>query len=404
MNKTQQAAMARFRAKFEKDYGEGSLQRGDAFTPYEVISTGSLTLDYKLGVGGLVEGRLVEYWGPDGVGKTTLANMAIREAQRKHPDQFAFVVNAEHKYDKPWAAQQGVDLSRLMVFPPNDAEDVADALKDAIRSGLYSIAVVDSIGGMIPKAELEKDAEESAMGKYAGIVTRMVKVAATEARKTNVVVLMLNQVRANLSYGADTMTGGGFALKHSTTMKVKFRRTGTTPFKTKVGDEDVIVGHELSLYIERNGVAPAYRTAIVSLFNQPTSKYGPVGVDQVDETVTMGLATGVIQQDGGWYTVTVTGERFNGKPRLVAGLREQPDVVQAIRPLVLAAVAGEVHEEIDPDAIPDDPSADPLDSVEVVGDVKQTAAAAKKPVKKATKAKKAAPKKAAAFRKGRQDA
>jgi recombination protein RecA len=390
MSKAREAALRRFKEKFEKNYGEGSLElAADNLVPYEVISTGSLTLDYRTGVGGLVEGRLVEYWGPDGVGKTTFAMMACREAQKKHDKEVAWI-DVEHKLDKPWAAAQGVDLKRCHIYPPNNAEDVADAMKDMIRSDLFSIIVLDSIGGMIPEAEKEKDADQAVMAQQAKIVTRMVKIAATEAPKTHTIPLFINQVRANLSYGADTTTGGGFALKHATTMKMRFRRTGDDPLKASIFGEDkpIIVGHKVAIYIERNGVAPAYKTAIVGLFNQPTEKYGPQGVDIVDEAVTLGLNLGVIDQSGGWYTLPTTGERINGRDKLVEALRHEPDTIADLRTRILATVAGEVHEEeLPPEAIPvveDDP-----------GEPKPT-----KATKKRAPAKKATAKKKPAFRKG----
>lgn len=327
--------------KFGKTHGPGTLVLGAETKPYEVISTGSLDLDYKTGVGGLVEGRLTEYWGPDGVGKTTLALMAIREAQKKYPHKKAAYIDMEHKLDKPWAVAHGVDLSRLYIFEPETAEDVADAMKDLVASGFISIVVLDSIGSMIPQAEIEKDAGDAVMAKVAKIVTRMVKIAAGMAAKTGTVVLLINQVRANLSYGADTTTGGGFALKHVTTMKMKFKRTGTTPYQVTIGSEKVIVGHEIAIYIERNGVAPAYRTAIVSIFNQATAKYGPLGIDRADEAATLGLHTKAIEQSGAWYTLP-GGERVNGRDSVVAALRADPDLIEQVRAQALASISDQV--------------------------------------------------------------
>lgn len=183
------------------------------------------------------------------------------------------------------------------------------------------------------------------MAAQAKIITRMVKINAVEARKTGTAFVMLNQVRANLAYGADTTTGGGFALKHSTTMKFKIRRTSTAPYKVKINGEDRIVGHEVAITIERNNVAPAYRTAIVSLINVPTEKYGPIGIDRADEATTVGLDTNVIEQSGAWYNVPLTGERVNGRPALVAALRKAPEVVEYVRTAALDTVAHEVKEE-----------------------------------------------------------
>lgn len=331
----------------KRNHGATAFDLGGDVAPYEVVSTGSLTLDHAVGVGGLVEGRIAEYWGPDGIGKTTFALMAVAEAQRKHPTKVAAYIDMEHKLDKPWAAAHGVDLARLLVFTPDTAEDVADAMKDMLEGGHCSMVVLDSVGAMIPKVEVEKDAGEATMGTNAKIVTRMVKIAAGKAAKAGTAVIIINQVRANLSYGADTTTGGGFALKHVSTMKFKFKRTGTRPFTVKIGGDDVIVGHEIAILVERNGVAPAYKTAIVTLFNQATAKYGPMGVDKADEAATLGLRLGIIGQSGGWYTLP-TGERVNGRDKMVAALRADPALVEQVRTEALAAVAEDVIPDTEP--------------------------------------------------------
>lgn len=338
-------AVAKFEEKFGKAYGADTLKRASEVVPYEVLPTGSVTLDYKLGVGGLVEGRLHEVWGPDGVGKTTFALIVMAEAQRRHPDRWGAFIDMEHKLDRAWAVAHGVDLTRLHIFEPDDAESVADAMKDFCRSGLHSLIVLDSVGSMIPKSEIDKDADEVVVGKQANIVTRMVKLNAVEAARSGATPLLINQVRANLGYGADTTTGGGFALKHATTTKLKIKRTGTPPYKVKIDGEDRIVGHEIAITVERNGVAPAYRTATISLIHVPTEKYGPVGIDRADEAATIGIDTGIIQQSGAWYTLPQTGERVQGRDSVVRALRADPGLVEHIRANALVTVAHEVHEE-----------------------------------------------------------
>lgn len=349
--KATEAALKKFEQRFAKVFGENTLKRSAEINPYEVISTGSLTLDYRLTVGGYVEGRLVEIWGPDGVGKTTLSIFGMREAQKKYPDKMVAFIDVEQKFDKAWAAAHGVDLTRLYLYEPDSAEDVADALKEMCQSGLFSMVVLDSIGAMIPEVEREKDAGDAVVGTTAKLITRMVKLNAVEASRSGTTVLMINQVRANIGYGADTTTGGGWALKHSTTMKFKLRRTGTPPYKAKVGGEERTVGQEIAIYVERNGVAPAYRTAIVNLFTVPTEKYGPIGIDQSAEAATLGVDTGVIKQAGAWYTVP-GGQRFQGREALVDYLRTDPEMRTAIRNAILASVAGDIQgEESDEDEI-----------------------------------------------------
>jgi recombination protein RecA len=339
-------ALAKFEEKFEKSYGASTLRTPDPSSVYDVISTGSLAIDYITGVGGFVEGRLVEIWGPDGTGKTTLSLMTCAQAQKKYPDRLVAWIDMEHAFDDKWAADHGIDVSKLKVYTPDSAEDVADAMKDFIQSGFFSIVVLDSVGAMITEKEKEKAADEVVMAGKAKIVTRMVNIAAVEAPKTHTTVVIINQVRANLSYGADTTTGGGFALKHVTTMKLNLKRTGTVPFKEKIGDEERIVGHEIKIRTDRNRVSPAYRTIEVVLFNQPSS-YGPVGIDLADEAFTMGRKVGVIEQKGNTYTLP-TGESFVGRPKAIDALRADPAAVQTIRERVLAATIEFDPAEVEP--------------------------------------------------------
>lgn len=338
-------------AKMAKTYGEGTFTLAPTVTAYDVIPTGSITLDYNLAVGGYVTGRLHEMWGSEGAGKTTLNLITASEAQRKFPDRIVAWLDVEHRLDKAWAVSHGVDLNRLLHIQPNDAEEVADQVKDLCRSGLVSFVVVDSIGAMIPEREKEKDAGDAVVGKQAQIVTRMVKIAAVEADLTKTTVMFINQVRANVGgYGSPTTTGGGFALKHATTTKLMVKRQGgIDPLKAKINGEDRIVGHHIAVNIERNSVAPAYRVATFPIFHIATDKYGPIGIDAADEATTIGIKTGVIQQAGAWYTITPTGERVQGRDAVVEALRAVPATITQVRDRALATVAGEVVAEADPD-------------------------------------------------------
>jgi len=337
-------AIAAFDAKFIKTYGTGSIVSDEAEIPYEVIPTGSITLDYYTGVGGYVRGRLTEVWGQDDIGKSFFLLQAAREAQRVAPEQLVAWINTEKKWDWPWARVQGVDTStrRFRLIEPQNAEDVADAMKDAIRSGLFSLIVLDSIGAMIPEAEKEKDADEVVMAAQAKIITRMVKIAAVEAQRTKTAVVMINQVRANISaYGKDTQAAGPFALKHCSTLKIEMKGTAT---KLRVGSEgkQLQVGHEVAMFLERNKVAQAKRTAFVTFVTATTDRYGPIGIDRADEATTMGIKTGVIAQNAGWYTNTLTGEKFNGRDTVVESLRNDQEGVDALREAIVATMAGQV--------------------------------------------------------------
>lgn len=335
MTPASKKAIDKFEEMFGKKLGAETLTTPDPSKLYEVISTGSLAVDYITGVGGVVEGRLTEIWGPDGVGKTTLSLLTVAEAQKKHPDKLVAWIDMEHAFDDKWAADHGVDITRLKKYTPRSAEDVADAMKLFVTSGLFSMVVLDSVGAMLGAKEIEKKADEATMAIVAKIVTRMCKIAAVEAPRTSTAVLIINQVRANLSYGADTTTGGGFLLKHVTTMKFNMKRTGTPAFKDKIAGEEMTVGHEVKVRTDRNRVSPGERSIAVTIFNQP-SKWGPLGIDIADEALSVGLATGVIEQAGSSYTLP-TGEKFVGRDKALAGLRKDPAAVEIVREKVLAS-------------------------------------------------------------------
>lgn len=342
-------AFTSFTEKFVKTHKAPIIPASDV-AAYKVIPTGSLLLDTALGVGGYVEGRLVEIWGADALGKTTLALIGVASAQKQYPSKKTAFIDMEQTFDLGLAQGLGVDTDNLWVFTPESAEHVADALKDMLGSGFFSMIVIDSIGAMIPEVEKEKDADEAVVAAQAKIVTRMVKIAAVEARRTGTVVIMINQVRANVGgYGAATQTGGGFALKHVTTHKIQLGRTGTPPYTVKREGEDHIVGHELSVKVERNKVAPPGRKVTINLFNQASEKYGPRGLDRADEAAQLGLKpeVGLIQRKGAWYVLTTTGEQVQGLDAMRELLRANPDEIERIRAAAVSTVAHEVHEEGD---------------------------------------------------------
>jgi recombination protein RecA len=329
-------AIKAFEETFTKKYGEGTMSTPDINDAYDVISTGSLALDDVLGVAGIVEGKITEIWGKPGVGKTTLCLMMCAEAQKKHPDKLVAWVDMEHAFDVKWAAAHGINIEGFKHILPGSAEDVADVMKDIAMSGLFSLVVLDSIGAMITEKDIDRKAEETSVAAVPKVVTRMVEILAVKAAVTSTAIVLINQVRANITaYGADTRTGGGFALEHSSTMKLNVSRTGTSPFTDKINGEDRIVGHEIKVKVERNRVAIPHRLATLTLFNQP-SKWGPIGIDLPDEAFTVGFSKGIITLDKTTY-VLPDGTRNVGRPKTIEYLRENPDVVQQIREQVLAA-------------------------------------------------------------------
>jgi recombination protein RecA len=338
------AALTKFEEVFAKQFPSANLRRTSVIEKYEVIPTGSIALDCALGVGGYVEGRLVEDWGPDGTGKTTRALIACAQAQKKHPGKMAAFIDMEAKLDLDWAVKLRVDLERMYHVQPDSAEELADIVKSMVQSDLVSILVIDSIGSMVNEEEQEKDANQRSVGTTPGIITRMVKIAASEAKKNGTVVYMINQVRANLGYGADTTTGGGFARAHATTHRLKSRLDGgQSSLVIGSGNNQVQVGVKLAIKIEKNGVAPPKRTAMVTLITSPTEKFGmTIGFgDQATEAMNVGKLYGVIPRAGSMYTLP-DGEVVKGADAAEARLRENPALIEEVRRLALASIASTV--------------------------------------------------------------
>lgn len=355
VSKALTGAREKFAAEFAKAFGEGSLERFEDTNPYVVIPTGSISLDMALGVGGLVVGRLHEWWGTEGIGKTSLALNLVAQAQAAFPDQFVSWVDMERTFDWPWAIANGVDPNRLWLMKPSSAEEAADAVKKFTSGkGVVSLVVLDSIGAMIAEKEKEKGAGDAVVGNQAKIVTRMVKMAAVECSNNNTTLLMINQVRANIGYGADTTTGGGWALKHCTTTKVKFGRTGSSPLTVGKGEDKTEVGHEVACRVERNKVSLPRLKGEFVLLRVETTEYGPIGVDRADEACRLGIKYGIIGSAGSWFTLPLTGERVQGREKVLSILRESPDIVTHIRTQLLAISAKDVLAEEQKD----DPPAD----------------------------------------------
>lgn len=341
------AALRTFETRFTKAFGDSVVLKRQEKSDYEVISTGSLLLDTALGVGGTIKGRLTEVWGPESVGKSSLALIGVAQAQRRDPESVQGWIDMEQRYDPTWATKLGVDTSRLYLAEPNSAEDVADIVKTMITSGLMNKIVVDSVGGMVSRSEMEKDAEEATVGQVPKIVTRMVKIAAVEARRFAVDTWIINQVRARIGGGgpraADTTRGGGFALGHGTTHRLKVRRTGEKLTIGK-GDDIVQVGVEIAVQVEKNSVASPGRIARIMLINEATETYGPVGIDQASEAYTLGMRNDLFDRKGNWITFA-DGTKANGQPEAITHLRDHPEIISRIRDLSLQRVAHEVHSE-----------------------------------------------------------
>lgn len=340
------AALTKFEEAFAKRFGEGSI-RTPRKRKYQTVSTGSLTLDYAMGCGGWIVGRVSEIWGPESCGKSTLSIIGLANFQQAFPKRLVGIIDMERTFDEAWAEANGLNLRMARVLRPHSAEDVSDMSRDLIVSGHFSAVVLDSVGGMVTEEEMKKDAEQSAMGTAAQVTTRMVKQAAVLCDDNATTLLIVNQVRANLGYGADTQSSGAWALKHVTTHKIKVRRTATEPFTIGGKETRETVGFEIAALVEKNKVAPPRRTAIFALMNQSTEQYGPIGVDRATEAFVMGKRLGIIDtQPGGYYALPGLDERVRGQEKVLDLLRTEQSLLTRIRTEMLDRVRDVVADEV----------------------------------------------------------
>lgn len=352
------AALSKFEQDFEKAMGVSPNGRPKK---KEFVTTGSMNLDFALTTGGLPKGRIIEMWGPEHAGKTTLAILAAREFQRANPGKRVAWVDMEQTFDYDWAEALGLDTSKskMWFYTPQTAEDVADAVKRFVMSGMCSFISLDSVGGMISRIEMEKEADESTVGKVPGIVTRMVKIASPVAYSNGTTVCVINQVRANIGgWGPDEDTGGGWALKHITSMKLQVRRSGgeSTQHTAKLPghEKPVPVGHQMAVRVQKNKMGPRGTVAEIWLHNVATDAYGPVGIDAIKEVFDFAKRLKLMGSGaGGNYEVE--GEKIKGgEPKVMEYLRSHPEVVETLRAKVLDTVKHKVVEDDDAPEI-DDP-------------------------------------------------
>lgn len=335
-----QRAIDEFEAKFGKTFGPQSFERSNKVAPYEVVSTSSIELDYALGSGGYVEDHMTEFHGPDNVGKTTMALIAIANAQRKYPGRMAAFIDVEYKLDRRWAQAHGVDLAMLYHVTPANAEDAVDMTMAMIEEGDCCFVVFDSIGALIGKEEQDKSAGEKTVGIVARLVTKLVRDAAAAMKNRHTHLLLINQQRANIKpTGGDTIRSGGFAVGYACIHRVKFRFLMAKPMQLGSGDAAVKVGIKIACKVEKNQVAPQ-RTAQVTLITAPSPKYGmQIGVGgRSDEAFNVGKSTGVIRRKGITY-VFPDGTEARAEKGARELLEADPALVELVRTEVIKYIS-----------------------------------------------------------------
>lgn len=318
MDDNKKKALSAALSQIEKQFGKGSVMRlgDDVRTEIEAISTGSIALDVALGIGGLPKGRVVEIYGPESSGKTTLTLQVIAEAQ-KMGGTCAFV-DAEHALDPSYAEKLGVNVDDLLVSQPDTGEQALEITDMLVRSSAISVIVIDSVAALTPKAEIEGDMGDSHMGLQARLLSQALRKLTANIKRSNTLVIFINQLRMKIGvmFGNPETTTGGNALKFYSSVRLDIRRTGAI----KKGDE--IVGNETKVKVVKNKVAPPFKTINFEIL------YGE-GISHEGEIIDMGVNCNIIDKAGAWYSYN--GDRIGqGKDKVRTFMKENPAVADEI--------------------------------------------------------------------------
>ena len=320
--KALQAAMS----KIEKDFGKGSIMRmGDEqIEQVEVIPTGSVALDTALGVGGYPRGRIIEIYGPESSGKTTLAIHAIAEAQKQ--GGIAAFIDAEHAFDRFYAEKLGVDVDNLWISQPDNGEQALEIADQLIRSSAIDILVVDSVAALTPKKEIEGDMGDSAVGLQARLMSQALRKLTSTIAKTNTCCIFINQLREKIGimFGNPETTTGGNALKFYSSVRLDIRRV------TSIKDGDQVIGNQVRVKIVKNKVAPPFRKAEFEI------TFGE-GISKIGEIVDLGVQYGIIQKSGSWFSYNGT-KLAQGRDATKAMIKDNPELAEELEGLIKNAI------------------------------------------------------------------
>jgi len=318
--------------KLDKTFGKGSVMRmGDApALEVDVIPTGSLTLDLALGVGGFPKGRVVEIYGPESSGKTTLAIHAIAEVQKK--GGIAAIVDAEHAFDQFYAKSLGVDIDNLLISQPDNGEQALEIADNLIRSGAVDLLVVDSVAALTPKAEIEGEMGDSQMGLQARLMSKALRKLTGSINKANCCCIFINQLREKIGvmFGNPETTTGGNALKFYASVRVDIRRSS----QIKEGDE--VIGNRTKVKVVKNKVAPPFRKAEFDIM------YGK-GISKVGEIIDIGVDLNIIKKSGSWFSYGET-RLGQGRDSVKGIIKDNPELMEELEQKIKEALApsGEV--------------------------------------------------------------
>jgi len=315
--------------KLEKSFGKGSIMKlGDtAVEPIEAISTGSLGLDIALGIGGVPKGRIIEIYGPESSGKTTLATHIVAEAQKK--GGIAAIIDAEHAFDKYYAQKLGVDVENLLISQPDNGEQGLEIADNLIRSGAIDVIVIDSVAALVPKGEIEGEMGDSKMGLQARLMSQALRKLTGTISKTNCCCIFINQLREKIGvmFGNPETTTGGNALKFYASVRLDIRRT------SQIKDSDEVSGNRVKVKIVKNKVAPPFRIAEFDII------FGE-GISKVGEIIDLGVEYGIIKKAGSWFSYGET-KLGQGRDAVKALLFDNPDLMDELEAKIRTEVTGE---------------------------------------------------------------
>ena len=304
-------------AKIEKDYGKGTIMRlgDDISINVEALSTGSLSLDLALGIGGLPKGRIIEIYGPEASGKTTLALHAVASAQKAGGD--AAYIDVEHALEPGYAQALGVDINSLLISQPDTGEQALDIAESLVRSGAVDVVVIDSVAALIPRVELEGEVGDTVVGALARLMSQAMRRVAGAISKNNCTVIFINQLRQKIGvmYGNPETTPGGLALKYYSSVRIDVRRIETL----KVNGE--MVGNRTRAKVVKNKVAPPFREAEFDIM------YGE-GISKIGEIIDLAVKLEIIDKAGAWFTVD--GQRVQGRDAVKEYLKNNTEVADKI--------------------------------------------------------------------------
>ena len=319
--------------KLEKSYGKGAVMKlGDTPTEsIESISTGSISLDIALGIGGVPKGRVIEIYGPESSGKTTLATHIIAECQKK--GGVAAFIDAEHAFDKFYAKKLGVDVDNLLIAQPDNGEQALEIADNLIRSGAIDVIVIDSVAALVPKAEIEGEMGDSKMGLQARLMSQALRKLTGTIAKTGCCCIFINQLREKIGvmFGNPETTTGGNALKFYASVRLDIRRT------SQIKDSDEVSGNRVKVKIVKNKVAPPFRIAEFDImFGQ--------GISKVGEIIDLGVDFNIVKKAGSWFSYGET-KLGQGRDAVKQLLMDNPELADEIEQKIREEVTGEKLEE-----------------------------------------------------------